>query len=59
MPDRKAPMNGMYAPMNTRAPSPGAPGTPRTSRPTVMKTASISAMIVVPRMKPDIASNAS
>ncbi|CAM5391394.1 hypothetical protein SCALM49S_06238 [Streptomyces californicus] len=48
----------MYAPTNTSAPSPTAPGTSRTSRPTVMHTASIRAMNVVPRMKPSTASNA-
>ncbi len=48
----------MYAPTKTSAPSPTAPGTRRISRPTVMQTASISAMNVVPRMKPSTASKA-
>ena len=45
----------MYAPTNTSAPSPTAPGTRSTSRPTVMQIASMSAMKVVPRMKPSTA----
>ena len=45
----------MYAPTNTSAPSPTAPGTRSTSRPTVMQIASMSAMNVVPRMNPSTA----
>ena len=48
----------MYAPTNTSAPSPTAPGTRRISRPTVMQIASMSAMNVVPRMKPSTAPKA-
>ncbi|EPH39352.1 putative UPF0118 membrane protein YubA [Streptomyces aurantiacus JA 4570] len=54
-PDRNAPRYGMYAPTKTSAPSPAAPGTRRISSPTVMHTASMSAMNVVPRMKPSTA----
>lgn len=54
-PERNAPRYGMYAPTKTSAPSPTAPGTRRTRSPTVMQRASMSAMIVVPRMKPSTA----
>ncbi len=53
-----APRYGIYAPTNTSAPSPTAPGTPRMSSPTVMQTASISAITVVPRMNPSTARKA-
>lgn len=54
-PETNAPRYGMYAPMKTSAPSPAAPGTPRRSRPMVVRTPSIRAIMVVPRMNPSTA----